>query len=76
MREVLNLNVNWLYKNSFSEEDVLSRNFSNYEKINLPHTNVEVPYNYFDDKVYQFISTYKKGLIISEAYKGKRVFRL
>ncbi len=74
MREVLNLNVNWLYKNSFSEEDVLSRNFSNYEKINLPHTNVEVPYNYFDDKVYQFISTYKKELIISEAYKGKRVF--
>ena len=33
MREVLNLNVNWLYKNSFSEEDVLSKDFSNYEKI-------------------------------------------
>lgn len=74
MREVLNLNVNWLYKNSFLEEDVLSRDFSSYEKINLPHTNVEVPYNYFDDEIYQFISCYKKELIISEVYKSKRLF--
>ena len=31
--------------------------FSNFEKVDLPHTNIELPYNYFDEKSYQFIST-------------------
>lgn len=32
--------------------------------VNLPHTNQEVPYNYFDEKMYQFISYYEKELVI------------
>lgn len=74
MREKLELNVNWFYKSSFSEEEIALENLTEYSNISLPHTNVEVPYNYFDDKVYQFISTYKKELIISEAYRDKRIF--
>lgn len=74
MREILNLNVNWHYKNNFSDEDISFNDLSIYEKIYLPHTNIEVPYNYFDDKIYQFISCYKKELIISEVYRNKRLF--
>lgn len=74
MREVLNLNINWFYKDSFVQEDINNNDLSIYKNVNLPHTNIEVPFNYFDDKVYQFISCYKKELIISESYKGKRIF--
>lgn len=40
--------------------------------INIPHTNKEVPYNYFDEKSYQFVSYYEKDITINE--DNKRVF--
>lgn len=40
--------------------------------INIPHTNVLVPYNYFDEKIYQIISYYEKNINIKD--KNKRVF--
>lgn len=41
--------------------------------VNLPHANKEMPYNYFDEKSYQFISYYKKYIHI-EVDENKRVF--
>ena len=72
MRQILELNNNWYYKPNFSEEDIKNNDYTEYENIHLPHANVEVPYNYFDDKIYQFISCYKKKLDISKS--NKRVF--
>lgn len=47
---------NWLY---------FEDNNSQGEKINLPHANKLIPYNYFDEKMYQFISRYEKVIAVS-----------
>lgn len=49
------INKGWFYRIDKQEEGV---------KVNLPHANKEVPYNYFDEKMYQFISFYEKELWI------------
>lgn len=53
----------WIYKEHKEDTGV---------KVNLPHANKEVPYNYFDEKIYQFISYYEKELWIEA--KGNREF--
>ena len=58
------INNKWLYSED-KDKDFIT--------VNLPHANKEVPYNYFDEKSYQFISYYKKNLNI-EADENKRVF--
>ena len=50
------INNQWLYKSNESNE---------FTVVNIPHTNKEVPYNYFDEKSYQFISYYKKSLKVT-----------
>ncbi|GAB6167877.1 glycoside hydrolase family 2 TIM barrel-domain containing protein [Clostridium carnis] len=57
------INNSWLYKDNESNE---------YEIVNIPHTNKEIPYNYFKEKTYQFISQYKKNIFIKG--NGKRLF--
>lgn len=74
MREILDINNNWYYKNSFAEEDILNSELSSYKEVQIPHTNVEVPYNYFDDKIYQFVSCYKKQIDIPLSYDENRIF--
>lgn len=57
------INNQWLYKEENEKEFVM---------VNLPHTNKEIAYNYFDEKSYQFISHYKKNIKLEDC--GKRVF--
>lgn len=57
------INKNWLYKDNISEK---------FELVNLPHTNKEVPYNYFKESSYQFISEYKRNVTLNN--ERKRVF--
>ncbi len=40
----------------------------------IPHTNVTLPWHNFDDKAYEFISTYRRRFKYPAAAKGKRVF--
>lgn len=57
------INKNWLFKDSEQAE---------FKRVMIPHTNKEVPYNYFDEKIYQFTSYYKKELFINDS--DKRIF--
>ncbi len=57
------INNNWWFKQKEDKE---------YNEVNLPHTNVELPYNYFDEKSYQIITHYKRYIYIEN--KEKRVF--
>jgi len=59
----VSINNKWLFK-ALEDKD--------YEVVNIPHTNKEVPYNYFDEKDYQFISCYKKSIYPKD--KSKRIF--
>lgn len=59
MKKEIRLNNDWFYKADYNEE-MISSSLNSFEKVNLPHTNIELPYNYFDENLYQFISCYKK----------------
>lgn len=47
-------NFAWRYKNDF-KEDYLTKFPTDSEVIDIPHSLVEVPYNYFDEDSYQFM---------------------
>ncbi|MBE0337750.1 glycoside hydrolase family 2 protein [Paenibacillus sp. 23TSA30-6] len=75
MRTILPMNDQWFYRPEYVESEISAGiDASRYEPILLPHTNVELPYNYFDDKAFQFVSTYKRELNIPADTKGKRVY--
>ena len=74
MRFTQPLNDNWLYlpayrdgceKTDFSEKDFAS--------VRLPHTNIELPYNNFDERDSQFVSCYRRRIRVVPQ-DGRRVF--
>lgn len=75
MRKIIHINDQWFYANDYKGEYLKNEfDFSNFERVDLPHTNIELPYNYFDEKSYQFVSTYAKTLKFDNSVKGKKVF--
>lgn len=44
------------------------------QQVRLPHTNIELPFNYFDEELYQFVSIYEKKFTVSEKNKGKILY--
>lgn len=54
--ELLN---DWYFQPEYSAGMEQSREVTGFSKVQLPHTNVELPYHYFDEKVSQIISCYK-----------------
>lgn len=68
-------NYGWLYKPSFQPQDRdCSADTHEFTQVDLPHTNLVLPYNYFDEKSYQFVSCYKKVFPWNPAWVGKTVF--
>ncbi len=65
----LTLNYDWDYLSSYKESFV--RNFPDGKKINIPHTNVILPFNNFSMSDFQFISSYQKVFDIKKV-KSKR----
>jgi beta-galactosidase len=47
---------------------------SKFERIVIPHTNFSLPWHGFDDKDYEFISTYRRRFKVPRDAAGKRVF--
>lgn len=76
MRTVIPINRDWLYKPHFSQEDDLNKpaGKEGYQQVCLPHTNIELPYNYFDDAAFCFISCYKRRLSLEPRWQGQRLF--
>ena len=75
MRKREDLNFNWRYFPEFKNEYVtLDFNDESFELVNIPHTNIELPYHYFDEQDYQFISCYRKKIFITEEEMQKSIF--
>ena len=76
MRTIKTINRDWLYKPHFSQEADLNRpaGTEGYQTVCLPHTNIELPYNYFDDKAFCFVSCYKRRLSLEPQWQGQRLF--
>lgn len=55
----INLNFDWKYSPNFKDV-YLKNNYpqNDFKSINIPHSNIELPYNNFDEKIFQFTSTY------------------
>jgi len=70
-----NINFNWKYRADFNEK-YISPSFddSSFETVQLPHTNIEVPYNNFDERISQFESCYRKKIWIDPITPDERVY--
>lgn len=66
MENIIFLNDNWKFYRDKDSDD--------FEMVRLPHTNTEIPFNYFDEKCYQFVSIYEKTFTLSSDYRGKLIF--
>jgi len=74
-RLVLPINRNWRYRPSVVE-GAHTRDFddSGFERVVVPHTNVRLPWHSFDEKVYQFVSCYRRRFKLPPEARGHRVF--
>jgi beta-galactosidase len=74
-RTILPINRNWRYKPSkVAGAEAVSFDDAKFERIVIPHTNIKMPWHNFDDKMYEFVSTYRRRFKTPAAAKGKRVF--
>jgi len=71
MRSVVAFNESWTFHEGFSPEDA-GRQQEGWS-VTLPHTAVELPFNYFDEKSYQRAFTYQKIINWDEAFAGREV---
>ena len=72
MRNRYPINFGWKYSPTFSQEMTAAKyDDSKFEIVDIPHTNKELPLNYFDEKCYQFVSCYRKSFDLKKS-KGKK----
>ena len=68
------LNFKWKYTPDFKEVYINSSfDDTSFTTVQLPHSNIETPYNNFDEKIYQFESCYRKKIWIDSIPSDERV---
>jgi beta-galactosidase len=74
-RMILPINRNWRYQPA-KVAGAESPDFddSKFVRVVIPHTNIELPWHSFDDKDYEFVSTYRRRFRFPKGAEGKRVF--
>ena len=74
-RLVLPMNRNWRFSRT-PAEGAHARDFddSAYERVVIPHTNIRLPWHSFDEKSYEFVSSYRRRFKLPAEARGKRVF--
>ncbi len=74
-RLILPLNRNWRFSRTVVE-GAHARDFddSSYERVVIPHTNVRLPWHSFDEKSYEFVSSYRRRFKLPPEARGHRVF--
>ena len=76
MRTIKGLNNDWYYNSNFNEK-IISQNYIDdkcFKKVRIPHANIELPYNYFDDNDFRFVSCYKRIINVSKEYENNYIF--
>ncbi len=74
-RSILPINRNWRFHPA-RVDGAQSPDFddSAFRRVVVPHANIQVPWHSFDDKDYEFISTYRRRFRLPRGAAGKRVF--
>lgn len=65
------LNDGWEFTEKWSEGFLKGASSQDIQKVRLPHTVKETPYDYFDESVYQMEAGYRRDLSVPEEWKGK-----
>jgi beta-galactosidase len=74
-RMILPMNRNWRYQPARVDgAELHGFDDSSFQSIVIPHTNIELPWHSFDDKDYEFVSTYRRRFKLPVGAAGKRVF--
>ncbi|HWB83913.1 MAG TPA: glycoside hydrolase family 2 TIM barrel-domain containing protein [Bryobacteraceae bacterium] len=69
------LNHNWLFGGKMIPgADEPAFNDSKWKRVTVPHTNVDLPWNSFNDKAYEYISIYRRHFHAPQSWSGHRVF--
>ncbi len=73
MRTSIDLNFNWKYADHFAE-DMLRSSYDEADmcEVHIPHTNKELPYNYLNEKDYQFVCCYRRHFRTPAELDGRR----
>jgi beta-galactosidase len=71
MRSVANFNEGWIFLDGF--DAAKAGTVQDGESVCLPHTAVELPFNYFDEASYQRAFTYQKTIAWDPAFAGREV---
>lgn len=72
---ILPMNRNWRYSPSkVAGAEAIGFDDSKFERVIIPHTNVTLPWHSFDDKDYEFVSTYRRRFKMPQGALGKRIF--
>src|SRR2546422_4587608 len=74
-RLVLPMNRNWRFSPSVVE-GAHARDFddSKFERVVIPHSTVRLPWHSFDEKSYEFVSSYRRRFKLPPEARGKHVF--
>ena len=68
------LNFNWNYIPSFKEEYLQCFPIEDSIKVNIPHNVNDLPYNYFNENIYQHLSTYRLVFSIDKIDDNQTIF--
>jgi len=68
MREEISLNFQWEFYRDVENRAIENNPVLKYEKqmVDLPHNNVMLPFNNFNEEVYQFKSLYRKIFVVHQ----------
>jgi beta-galactosidase len=74
-RLVLPMNRNWRFSPK-ADPGAHSRDFddSAFERVVIPHTNVRLPWHGFSEKLFQFVSVYRRRFRLPPEARGRHVF--
>ena len=51
MTEIINLNFDWYFKRNAQFESEKYPIFEDFERVQIPHNVLDIPLNYFDEKI-------------------------
>ena len=74
-RQLFPLNQKWLFGGkNVAGGAAPALNDSGFTQVTLPHTNVVLPWHSFEDKLYEFVSLYRRHFRLPAALNGQRAF--
>jgi beta-galactosidase len=68
-RRSYDLNRNWLFTTKRTHSDP-----KDWVRVDLPHSNVQLPWHSFDERSFQMVSFYRRQFRAPKEWAGKRIF--